>query len=179
MNKAIYVVMLFLLGSVFSSVATHADERQMGTAANHTKDFEKMKELVGVWEGKMDMGKGNETLRVTYDLTSAGNAIVERFAADQPHEMVTVYYDVGGKLNMTHYCTLGNQPHMEITGSGGNDLVFILSEKNTGLASLTEMHMHALRIARDGKDSITNTWTLYDQGVKKSEMPVKLIRVKM
>jgi hypothetical protein len=68
---------------------------------------------------------------------------------------------------------------MELTGTGGGDLVFVLSEKNPGLASPSEMHMHALRIAFDGKESITNTWTLYDQGVKKSEMPIKLARIKI
>ena len=41
------------------------------------------------------------------------------------------------------------------------------------------MHMHRLRIAFEGKNSITNTWTLYDQGVKKSDKPIKLSRVKV
>jgi hypothetical protein len=178
MKKIVYVMMIVLLGSAFS-LSAYSEEHKMGPQVTHTKDFERMKDLVGVWEGKMDMGKGSDTLKVTYELTSAGNAIVERFAAGKPHEMVTVYHDFGGKLTMTHYCSLGNQPHMEITGSGGSDLVFVLSEKSPGLASLSEMHMHGLRIAVDGKDSITETWTLYDQGVKKSEMPVKLSRVKI
>ena len=179
MKKVMYIAMILFLGSAFSSFNAYSEEHQMSTPVTHTKDFEKMKELVGVWEGKVDMGKGTETLRVSYELTSAGNAIVERFAAGKPHEMVTVYHDFGGKLTMTHYCSLGNQPHMELTGSGGNELVFVLSEKNPGLASLNEMHMHGLKIALEGRDNITNTWTLYDQGVKKSEMPIKLSRIKM
>jgi hypothetical protein len=178
MKKTMYVMMIILLGSAFSFNA-YSEEHKMGPPITHTKDFEKMKELVGAWEGKMDTGKVMEPIRVVYELTSAGNAIVERFAAGKPHEMVTVYHDFNGKLAMTHYCSLGNQPHMELTGSGGNDLVFVLSEKNPGLATLSEMHMHGLRIAFEGKDNITNTWTLYDQGVKKSEMPIKLSRVKM
>ena len=176
MKKVMYVALMILLGSAFNA---YTGEHQMGTPVTHTKDFDKLKELAGVWEGKMETGKGMETIRVTYELTSAGNAIVERFAAGKPHEMITVYHDFGGKLTMTHYCSLGNQPHMELTGSGGSDLVFVLSAKNPGLASLSEMHMHALRIAIDGKENITNTWTLYDQGVKKSEMPIKLSRIKM
>jgi len=178
MKKIVYIMMIVLLGSAFS-INAYSEEHKMGPPITHSKDFEKMKELAGVWEGKVDMGKGMETFRVVYELTSAGNAIVERFAAGKPHEMVTVYHDFGGKLTMTHYCSLGNQPHMELTGTGGSDLVFVLSEKNPGLATLSEMHMHGLRIALEGKDSITNTWTLYDQGVKKSEMSVKLSRIKM
>jgi hypothetical protein len=179
MKKVMFVVLILLLGSAFNAFNAYSEEHQMGAVVSHTKDFEKMKELVGVWEGKMDMGRGLDSLRVTYELTSAGNAIVERFAAGKPHEMVTVYYDFGGKLTMTHYCSLGNQPHMEVSGPVGNALVFILSEKNPGLASLNEMHMHGLKIALEGKDSITNTWTLYDQGAKKSEMSIKLTRIKM
>jgi hypothetical protein len=92
---------------------------------------------------------------------------------------VTVYHDFGGKLAMTHYCSLGNQPHMELKNPGENTLMFVLSEKNPGLATLTEMHMHALTIAVDGKDSITETWSLYDKGARKNEVTVKLSRVKM
>jgi hypothetical protein len=161
------------------ALAAYAEERQMPSPVTHSKDFEKMKELVGVWEGKADMGKGPEQFKVTYELTSAGNAVVERFAAGQPHEMVTVYHDYNGKLAMTHYCSLGNQPHMELRNPGENNLTFVLSEKNPGLVSLNEMHMHALTIAVEGKDSITSTWTLYDKGVKKNDVAVKLARTKM
>src|SRR5574341_1222635 len=150
----------------------------MGASVTHSKDFYRMKELVGVWEGKGDMGKGMETLKVAYELTSAGNAVVERFDAGKPHEMVTVYHDFGGKLVMTHYCSLGNQPHMELSNPGGANLMFILSGKRPGLASLNEMHMHALTIAVEGKDSITHTWILYDKGVKKSDVVVNLSRVR-
>ena len=80
---------------------------------------------------------------------------------------------------MTHYCSLGNQPHMELRNPGGNPMTFVLSEKTPGLASLNEMHMHALTIAFDNKDSITSTWTLYDKGVKKNDVVVKLARTKM
>jgi hypothetical protein len=178
MKKLLGMTIAIVMALTIGPSVVLSEDHQMGAPVTHTKDFEKMKELVGVWEGKIDMGRGMETLRVTYEVTSAGNAIVERFAAGKPHEMVTVYHDFGGKLTMTHYCSLGNQPHMEITASGGNELVFVLSEKNPGLASLNEMHMHGLKIAIDGKDRITNTWTLYDQGVKKSEMPIKLARIK-
>jgi hypothetical protein len=178
MKKFTYLMLFILLGSAVSFNA-YSEENKMGPPITHTKEFEKMKGLVGVWEGKVDTGKGMETFKVVYELTSAGNAIVERFAAGKPHEMVSVYHDFNGKLAMTHYCSLGNQPHMELTSPGGSDLVFVLSEKNPGLATLSEWHMHGLRIAFEGKDNITNTWTQYDQGVKKSEMPMKLWRVKM
>ena len=178
MKKLIIVVTVILLGLTFGPVTAFSGE-QMGPPITHSRDFERMKALAGSWEGKADMGKGMETLRVTYELTSAGNAIVERFAAGQPHEMVTVYHDFSGKLAMTHYCSLGNQPHMELRNPGEGSMLFVLSEKNPGLATLNEMHMHALTISFDGKDSITHIWSLYDKGAKKSEVTVKLARVKI
>ena len=179
MKKIIIFTLIILLALALGSLASYSGEYQMGAPVTHSKDFEKMKELVGVWEGKANMGKGPEQLKVTYELTSAGNAIVERFDAGKPHEMVTVYHDYNGNLTMTHYCSLGNQPHMELRNSGENTMTFVLSEKNPGLASLNETHMHALTIAVDGKDSITQTWTLFEKGAEKSHVVVKLARAKM
>ena len=178
MKKLTSITMIILLGLAFGTTAAYAGEHQMPAPVTHSKDFERMKGLVGTWEGKSDMGKGVEPLKVTYELTSAGNAIIERFAAGQPHEMVTVYHDYNGKLSMTHYCSLGNQPHMELKNPGDINMMFVLSEKNPGLASLNETHMHALLITVDNKDSITHTWTLYEKGVKKSDVVVKLARFK-
>jgi len=178
MKKFLLLNFVILLTLAWGPLASYAEEHKMGAPVTHSKDFEMMKVLVGIWEGNADMGKGREMLRVTYELTSAGNAIVERFDAGKPHEMITVYYDYNGKLAMTHYCSLGNQPHMELKNSGQNNMTFTLSETTPGLASMNETHMHALTIAVDGKDSITHTWTLYDKGAKKYDVVVKLTRTK-
>ncbi len=178
MKKIVALTIMILLALVIGSLGASAGE-QMGAPIAHSRDFDRMKALVGAWEGNADMGKGTEQLRVTYELSSAGNAIVERFAAGTPHEMVTVYHDYNGRLVMTHYCSLGNQPHMELRNPGGNDLSFVLSETAPGLVSLNEMHMHALTIALLDKNSITHTWTLYDKGAKKNDVVVKLMRTKM
>jgi len=176
MNRTMTIATVILAGLIFGSIAAYSAESQMPAPVTHSSDFERMKTLVGAWEGKSDMGKGMEMLKVTYELTSAGNAILERFAAGQPHEMVTVYYDSSGKLSMTHYCSLGNQPHMEITNPGGSPMMFVLSKKNPGIGSVNEKHMHALTITVDGKNSISHVWSLYDKGVKKFDVSLKLTR---
>jgi hypothetical protein len=68
---------------------------------------------------------------------------------------------------------------MELRNPGKNTMAFVLSEKNPGLASLNETHMHALTMAVDGKVSITQSWTLFDKGAEKSHVVVKLARAKM
>ena len=177
MKRLVSFAIIIILGLIIGSMAAYSGEYQKG-AVTHSRDFEKMKELVGMWEGKADMGKGMETIKATYELTSAGNAIVERLFVGQPHEMVTVYHDFKGKLSMTHYCSLGNQPHMEIMNSGENTMMFVLSRKNPNLASLKETHMHSLTISLDSKNSITQAWTLYENGKKKSDVVIKLVRTK-
>ena len=177
MKKLMLLTIVMFLTLAVSPLAIYSAEYQKG-AAIHSGDFEKMKGLVGTWEGKADMGKGMETIKSTYELTSAGNAIVERLFAGQPHEMVTVYYDFRGKLGMTHYCSLGNQPHMELMNPGENTMMFVLSRKNPNLASVKEPHMHSLTITFDSKDSITQMWTLYEKGKKKTDVVIKLVRTK-
>jgi len=176
MKKVISVAIIVILGLVPGLLAANSGEYKM--AVSHSKDFEKMKELVGVWEGTTDMGKGTQTIKATYELTSAGNAILERLFFGLPHEMVTVYHDFNGKLTLTHYCSLGNQPHMELMNPGENNMLFVLSEKNHGLSSVNETHMHALKISFDSKGSITHTWSLYEKGEKKSDVVIKLSRTK-
>jgi hypothetical protein len=177
MKRIMSFILVVLLGSVIGPLAAGSGETQTGSI-NHSKDFEKMKQLVGVWEGTTDMGKGMVAIKATYELTSAGNAIIERLFVGSPHEMVTVYYDYNGRLNMTHYCSLGNQPHMELMNPGETNMLFVLSEKNPNLVSLKETHMHSLNISFDNKDNITHTWSLYENGEKKSETVIKLTRTK-
>jgi hypothetical protein len=177
MKKVISLTIIIFLGLVLAPLGAYSGEYQK-PVVTHSMDFEKMKGLVGVWEGKADMGKGMENIKATYELTSAGNAIIERLFAGQPHEMVTVYHDFKGKLSMTHYCSLGNQPHMDLVNPGEAAMMFVLSKKSPNLSSVKETHMHALMISMDGKDSITHTWTLYEKGKKKSDVVIKLMRTK-
>ena len=177
MKKIMLFILVGLLGLAIGPLAAISGEYQTGSVT-HSKGFEKMKELVGVWEGTTDMGKGMVAIKATYELTSSGNAILERLFVGLPHEMVTVYYDYKGKLNMTHYCSIGNQPHMELMNPGESNMLFVLSKKNSNLSSLKETHMHSLKISFDSKDNITHTWSLYEKGKKKSDSVIKLMRIK-
>src|SRR5690349_7146838 len=81
-----------------------------------SKEFEAIKTLAGHWEGNTDEKMPNMSGQVTidYKVTSGGSAVVETLNAGTPHEMVSVYTDNGGKLAMTHYCLMMNQPHLAL-----------------------------------------------------------------
>lgn len=133
-------------------------------------EFERMKGLVGVWEGEMPMkGKGGEgmpeehanmKMRVSYQLTAGGSALLEIFAAGTPMEMISVYHDRGGKLSMTHYCMLGNQPRMELQGSEDGKMMFMFSQDNE-VDCAKGMHMHSMAMSMVDKDNIVQRWTMY------------------
>jgi hypothetical protein len=100
--------------------------------------FERMKSLVGKWTAESPMmGKMNTEFR----LIAGDSVIEERFAEGTPMEMLSTYHDVEGKLTMTHYCMLRNQPRMKLTKSTPNSLTFDLAP-TPGLNPAKDMHMH-------------------------------------
>jgi hypothetical protein len=127
------------------------------TAETATSGFDKLKSLVGEWEGNTTSGK---TAHVSYRITSGGSAVLETLkAADEP-EMVTVYHHDGDSLMMTHYCMANNQPRMRVasTGAGGKQLTFDFVDA-TNLASPSAGHMHRLVMVFEDADHLTANWT--------------------
>src|SRR5689334_17181152 len=92
-------------------------------------EFERMKSLVGTWKGKADMGQGMTEFTVEYRLISGGSALEERIFAGTPKEMLTIYHDRNGKLALTHYCMLGNQPGMVLTSARPKSFQFDFDPK--------------------------------------------------
>ena len=104
---------LILLGT---AAMTGAEEKKP-EAAGKLGVFDQFKQLAGEWVGK-ETGK-NGRVHVTYKVTSGGSAVVETILPGTDHEMVTVIHPDGDDLLLTHYCMLGNQPHMKATPQGG------------------------------------------------------------
>jgi len=166
-------VCLFLAGSLF----THAGEYQSAPYKG-TPEFERVKQLVGAWEGASDMGKAGEKTRVEYRLTSGGSALVETLAPGNGEEMVSVYYDQKGKLAMTHYCSLRNQPHMTLTKADAQSLELVFAKKGNVINPAKEMHMHAVSFTFTDNDHFVQKWTMFDKGKKAEEVAFKLTRVR-
>jgi hypothetical protein len=142
-----------------------------------SKEFEKMKSLAGTWTGEMDMGRGPQPLTVEYRVVSGGSAIEERTFAGTPMEMVTMYHDKGGRLAMTHYCSLHNRPGMVLKSSDDTSIHFDF-DPTCGVDAEKEMHMHSLVLKFDDADTMTQTWTLYEGGEPGESHPMTLKRVK-
>ena len=151
-------------------------------------EFERMKALVGDWEASMPIEKGKEhpemseehkqmmqRMRVSYRVTAGGSAILETTAAGTPMEMISMYHDRGGKLFMTHYCMLGNQPQMALKSSDENRITFQFADTNT-LDSSKETHMHSMVLTFVDKDNMVQRWTMFQDGAAGHAQDMKFTR---
>jgi len=119
--------------------------------------WEKMKSLVGEWEGTMAHGEMNMPVKVSYSLVSGGTSLMERMSGPG-EDMVTMYYPEGSRVLMTHYCSEGNQPRMKATGLAGDTLAFDFVDA-TNVASPQAEHMRKLVVKFQDADHFTQEWT--------------------
>jgi hypothetical protein len=139
---------------------------------NHTppvmpKEFDTLKGLVGTWVGTTDMGDGKQqAVTVVYELTSGGTALTEKLGPGTPMEMISVYHKEGKSLGMTHYCAVGNQPHMKLKKADAKSMAFEMVG-NAGISSPKESHMHAVTLSIIDANTLKHEWVNYEDGKKK------------
>lgn len=152
-----------------------AGESMPGARPTPNAEFERLKPLVGRWQGASSEGK---PVTISYTLVSDGSALVERISAGSEPEMVTVYHPDGDRLMMTHYCSLHNQPRMR-TGAGSAEskrMAFDFVDA-TNLSSADAMHMHKLVVTFEDKDHLAQEWT-WKSAEKEGTVVFRLERMK-
>jgi hypothetical protein len=139
-------------------------------------ELERIKSLAGAWQGT-STGHGEEqAAQVSYQVTAGGSAVIETLFAGTPHEMVSVYHDRNGRLSMTHYCMLRNQPELVLRESRPDQLVLDLSEQSD--IDAASQHMHRLVLTFPDAYHLTHEWTLYGNGEAKDTTTITLSRVR-
>lgn len=118
--------------------------------------FEKLKTLEGAWV----QADGDGGTQLEYEVTANGSALVETVFPGQPSEMVSVYTLDSGRLVMTHYCAMGNQPYMVAAESGVADVIRFECERAGNTNSHADPHMH-LGVFTIGEETLKTEWTLY------------------
>src|SRR5262249_49409618 len=117
-----------------------ADDKESGKEP--ATAFDRFKQLAGEWVGKGMHGDESHEVRIVYKVTSGGSAVVETIDPGGDHEMVTVIHPDGDALLLTHYCMLGNQPHLKAQPKGNDSKVAFDFVKATNIKSDKDMHMH-------------------------------------
>ena len=148
-----------------------------GQAKQGSREFERMKTLVGTWTGKTDVGEGPIEVTMQYRLLAGGSVLEESCFAGTPKEMVTMYYDQNGKLAMTHYCVFGNRPGMLLKASDSQSIKLDF-DATCGIDPRKESHMHALTITFDDADTITTSCKAIMDGKEMPDHATTLKRVK-
>ena len=166
----IIVLGLFLIGISFAG----AEENKPYTGS---KQFEQIKKLKGTWRGPSSMSENGEPVTVTYEVSSAGSSVVETLFVGQPYEMTSVYHDIDGKLGMTHYCSLRNQPSLSLREAKDNELDFIYTS-GTNLDPKKDKHIHALNLKFLNENKMVQTWVGFENGKQSHANVLTLSRVK-
>jgi hypothetical protein len=167
-------------GLVAITLATAATaEDKAGTPAKNA-GLDRLKKLAGTWVEADDKGRPTDTVVSVFKVTSNGNAVQETIFPGSDHEMVTVYHRDGPDVVLTHYCALGNQPHLKLDPTGpANQLAFkFVSGSNMDAAK--DMHMHEGSITWVDDDHITWQWAAYQNGKPLAEHKIakNLVRKK-
>jgi hypothetical protein len=158
------------------AAATWITSADPGQANPPSAEFARLKTLVGTWKGKADVGQGPVDMTVQYRLLAGGSVLEERVFEGTPMEMVTMFYEKDGKLALTHYCVMGNRPGMVLKSADAKTLRFDF-DKNCGIDTARESHMHALAITFDDADTITTTCQGIIEGKEMDKHPATLKRV--
>ncbi len=175
MNRLFKFLMILIVTGITLQIRAENKEKQ----ESRSSSFDRLKTLIGKWEATEVKNDGKkEKVYVNYKLTSGGTVIQETLFPHTPHEMVSIYYTDDEDLVMTHYCMIGNQPHLRFKEQKDpNKMVFEFVDA-TNLKSSKDRHMHGLTIIFLNKNHIQEDWVGYNDGKQCDVKTLKFSRVK-
>ncbi len=180
MRVKVTLPLVLLLSAFAVTVLAAGDKKEARKEGEKHPGLEKFKQLAGEWEGKETEGlHEGQKLHVKYKVTAGGSAVVETLFPGTEQEMVTVIHTDGDDLVLTHYCMLGNQPHMKVDGK--TKLSDTFAFKFTGASNLKsdkDMHMHDATYTFVDKDTLKTEWTHYMDGKPGGKVMFELKRKK-
>jgi hypothetical protein len=152
---------------LFAASAVRGDEKQ---PVNAKAAFARLKTMAGTWSTKVeDAGKGHQAPdgKIIYRLIGGGSALIESLFPDSEHEMASVYHLDGDDLRMTHYCDLGNQPHLKLDRAASSpDKFLFVFDGGTNLDPSKDSHIHAMSMAFERDGRVVWTCDRYEGGKK-------------
>ena len=92
--------------------------------------------------------------------------------------MVSMIHADGPALLLTHYCMLGNQPHMKALPKPGDNKIAFAFVKVTNLKSDKDMYMRSVTFTFVDKDTIRTEWTHFKDGKESGRATFELKRKK-
>jgi len=128
-----------------------------------TPQWEKIKSLVGEWEGYASEHGQKMSTRVSMRLTGDGSAVMHITDAGTPHEMVTMFHMDKDELLATHYCSAHNQPRL-LAKSASRPAEIVFDFKDGTNIRPGDGHMTQLTLTLVDNDHHNETWGYSDNG---------------
>jgi hypothetical protein len=147
-----------------------------GSNSDAQTQFERLKKLDGNWITVQEQGSQPAGMKIRYHVIGNGSALVENLFPAGEQEMVTVYQMDGGELVLTHYCSLGNQPHMRADSSSPDGKIEFTCDGGTNFDPAKDTHMHNVEFQLIDETHMRETWTLYEKGHPAEVAPFVLVR---
>jgi hypothetical protein len=158
--KRVIVFCLVVLVAGLVVVAHAQDKKAEGkmSAVPSTPEWQKLKTLVGQWEGTMDQDGTPMPATVEVRMTGGGSAIMHVMGKDSPYEMVTMFHPDGKRLLATHYCAAHNQPRMAMVPAKAPNQIAFAFVDGTNIAPGDE-HMTSVVITFVDATHHEEAWT--------------------
>jgi hypothetical protein len=128
------------------------------SVVNQTAEWQKLKTLVGQWEGVMTSQGKQLPTKVEVRLTGDGSALMHVMDKDGPYEMVTMIHPDGKRILATHYCAAHNQPRMALVPSKGPNQVAFEFVDGSNIAP-GDNHMKGVVFTFTDADHHEEAWT--------------------
>lgn len=145
-------ILALALGALVSMTAAAEEMKPPAAPVNPT--FQRLKALVGTWNGTA----GGKPVSVTYTLVSDGSALMERLHPGGEGEMISMYAPDGDGVMMTHYCTMHNQPRMRASAAPSGPIEFAFVDA-TNLAKPSDPHMDHVKVNLAGDGMFSQEWS--------------------
>jgi len=145
-------------------------------ASGAAERLESLKKLAGDWVQVDKDGKASGPVVSSIRVTAGGTAVQETSMPGSDHEMITVYHLDGRDLVLTHYCSLGNQPHMKADAAGDSNRIAFKYVGATNLASPNDDHLGAVTITLLGPDHYQSEWIGCKDGAECHKVNLDLMR---
>lgn len=159
--------LIALLPVAAGAEGDHAPAPKVDTPA--ARAFETLKSMAGTWDSQ-------DAQRHEIKVSASGTVVMETMAPDTDYEMINMYFLDGERLLLTHYCSSGNQPQMELQPQESPDVMTFDFVGGTNLDPKVDGHIHAAKLVWVDKDNIESHWTGYKDGEVAHEMVFHLKR---
>jgi hypothetical protein len=128
-----------------------------------TPQWEKIKSLVGEWDGYMTENGQKHSTHVSVRMTGDGSAVMHLIDQGTPHEMVTMFHMDQAELLATHYCSAHNQPRLRAKPAGRPSEINFEFKDGTNIRP-GDGHMQQLTLTFVDADHHNETWGYSSNG---------------